>query len=105
MENWNRDFDPHGVAYGANPNGVWIADNLKRCPLCGAVNSAANAECFVCRWHGAFDHEPTSIEQGLNDLVAQSPELEEAIQQSEWIPLSQSERLRAFLRKIFWPMD
>lgn len=105
MQNWSNDFDPRNNLSGTNPAGVWVGENLKRCPLCGAVNAATNSECFVCRWHGEFDHELHSIEQGLHELVARSPELEQAIQESDWIPLSQSERLRAFLRKIFWPTE
>ena|SRR5690349_7551304 len=105
MESWNHDFEQQNGYMDSNPTRLWMADNLKRCPLCGAVNAATNGECFVCRWHGEFEHEPASIEQGINELIAHSPELEQAIRESDWMPQTQTERLRAFLRKIFWPMD
>jgi hypothetical protein len=55
------------------------AESLKCCPLCGAVNARLNGECFVCRWSGAFDHDPARIEQGVSDLLIRCPELAEAI--------------------------
>jgi len=99
--NWDGKFQPQDDS--SKSSGVWIAENLKRCPLCGAVNADTNEECFVCRWHGEFERQPEAIEQGLNELLEHSPELEQAIMESDWIPQSQAERLRAFLRKIFWP--
>lgn len=105
MDNWYSDFEPKSRGIRGNQNAVWIAENLKRCPLCGAVNAALNDECFVCRWHGEFEREPESIEQGINDLIAHSPELDQAIRESDWIPMTQAERVRAFLRKIFWPTE
>jgi hypothetical protein len=103
MESWN--FDTNGEISGRQSNALWMAENLKRCPLCGAVNAATNGECFVCRWHGEFEREPAIIEQGINELIAHSPELDEALNQCDWVPQPQAARLRAFLRKIFWPVD
>lgn len=104
MENWNSNFEFKNEGQN-NANSVWIAENLKCCPLCGAVNAMSNGECFVCGWYGAFEHEPSAIEHGVNELIARSQELDQAIENSDWIPMSQSERIRAFLRKIFWPVD
>jgi hypothetical protein len=74
--------------------GNWFADRLmisresprsmasghiKRCPLCGALNSLRNQECFVCRWHGSFDHDRGSIDAGLSDLLDRCPELADAM--------------------------
>ncbi len=53
--------------------------NLKRCPLCGTVNARLNGECFVCRWHGGFDHDPQSVEDGLIEVLEQCPELIDCI--------------------------
>lgn len=55
------------------------ADNLKCCPLCGGLNAVHNAECFVCRWHGAFDHDPDRIQDSLLDLLDRCPELADAM--------------------------
>ena len=55
------------------------AESLKRCPLCGAVNARTNGECFVCRWAGGFDHNPSHVEEGLNELLTRCPELADAI--------------------------
>ena len=49
--------------------------NLKRCPLCGAVNAHLNHECFACGWYGKFDHDPESVEEGLQMLMDRCPEL------------------------------
>lgn len=48
--------------------------HLKRCPLCNALNSATNEECFVCRWHGDFCHDQKMIEEGLASLLRRCPE-------------------------------
>ncbi|MCA1946550.1 MAG: hypothetical protein LDL56_02865 [Armatimonadetes bacterium] len=55
------------------------AEHLKRCPLCGALNAVRNEECFVCRWHGAFDHDAERIEHSLSELVDRCPELASAM--------------------------
>lgn len=52
------------------------ARNLKRCPLCEALNSSRNNECFVCSWHGVFDHRPESIEEGLIELLLREPKVD-----------------------------
>jgi hypothetical protein len=54
-------------------------DNLKRCPVCHTVNSKLNSECFVCRWHGNFDHDSSSVEEGFIELLEQCPELIDCI--------------------------
>lgn len=51
--------------------------NLKRCPLCSALNARANADCFVCGWHGKFDHDSYRIEESLIKLIYQCPEYDE----------------------------
>jgi len=56
-----------------------VVGNLMRCPLCRTVNTKLNVECFVCRWHGDFDHNPVSVEQGLIEVLEQCPELIDCI--------------------------
>lgn len=53
--------------------------HLKCCPLCDAVNATANGECFVCGWHGAFDHDSEHVEQGVMELIERCPELVDAM--------------------------
>ncbi len=53
----------------------FAAANLKRCPLCGAVNAHQNDECFACGWYGKFDRDPETVEEGLNLLIDRCPEL------------------------------
>lgn len=43
--------------------------NLKRCPLCNALNARVNGSCFVCGWHGTFDHDPFRIEESLIRMI------------------------------------
>lgn len=57
----------------------FAAENLKRCPLCGAVNAKQNAECFLCAWHGEFEYELESVEEGLEELLERCPELAELL--------------------------
>ena len=54
-------------------------ENLMRCPLCQTVNSRLNMECFVCRWHGEFDHDAHSVQEGLLDLLEHCPEIVNSI--------------------------
>ncbi|MBN9504291.1 MAG: hypothetical protein BGO01_03900 [Armatimonadetes bacterium 55-13] len=53
----------------------FAAANLKRCPLCGAVNTQQNHQCFACGWHGKFDQDPAIVQEGLNQLMDRCPEL------------------------------
>lgn len=78
-----------------------VADTLKRCPLCGAVNAMANCECFVCRWHGGFDHDPHRVEKSLGELLTQCPELAEAMSETVVLPLSPWKRFLGFWRRTF----
>ncbi|HWD41165.1 MAG TPA: hypothetical protein VG944_20115 [Fimbriimonas sp.] len=55
------------------------AQNLKCCPLCGAINASRNRECFSCRWSGQFDQSPNSVQLGLDSLIQSCPELAEAL--------------------------
>lgn len=75
MGNWFsiRQSNPHV------PVRTLAAEHLKRCPLCGALNAVPNRECFVCRWHGAFDHDAERIGRSLNELVERCPELASAM--------------------------
>ena len=57
-------------------------DGLKCCPLCDVLNAAQNANCFVCGWHGAFEHDPAVIEASLVALLEKCPELADAMAES-----------------------
>jgi len=70
MKNWTYDYDLR-----AETKRLISSHTLKRCTLCGAVNSIANEECFVCRWRGEFDRDPDEIEIGVNQLLDRCPEL------------------------------
>ncbi|MEZ0326929.1 MAG: hypothetical protein ACAH95_13600 [Fimbriimonas sp.] len=70
--------------------------SLKRCPLCGAVNAVANDECFVCRWHGEFQCDPNSVDEGLGLLLENCPELMDAMMAEPAKPPTIFERVKAF---------
>ena len=53
--------------------------DLKRCPLCGTINSSGNSECVTCCWHGSFESDPETIEEGLYEMMVRCPELAEAL--------------------------
>ena len=76
-------------------------DSLKCCPLCGAVNAAQNGECFVCRWHGRFDHDPERIEHGLVDLLDRCPELIDMMLEAPIPRVSRWDRVRRFFGRLF----
>ncbi len=60
------------------PNTKKLAQtHLKCCPLCNALNSVSNDECFVCTWRGAFSQDPKQIEEGLKHLLRKCPEFRE----------------------------
>jgi hypothetical protein len=40
---------------------AYQAADLKICDLCGALNLAANKECFICRWRGHFERRPEVV--------------------------------------------
>jgi hypothetical protein len=42
-------------AAGSRESGQVGEGALKICDLCGALNLAANSECFSCGWHGRFE--------------------------------------------------
>ncbi len=73
--------------------------SLKRCPLCGAVNAVANDECFVCRWHGEFQSDPVSVDEGLGLLLENCPELVDAMTQQPLQPPTLWQRLRTFFNR------
>lgn len=74
-------------------------DNLKLCPLCGAVNAMANSECFVCTWHGRFEHDAEAIELGLADILGQCPEILETDDQEPREGIMR--RANSIMRRLF----
>lgn len=77
------------------------SDNLKRCPLCGAVNAKQSAECFVCAWRGEFETHPQAIEEGLELLIEQCPELSELLTRRPTAFERLAESFKALTRRIF----
>ena len=77
------------------------SDNLKRCPLCGAVNAKQSAECFVCAWQGEFETHPQAIEEGLDLLIEQCPELSELLTRRPTFWERMGERISAWTRSLF----
>jgi hypothetical protein len=77
---------------------LFASANLKRCPLCGAVNAHQNNTCFSCGWHGRFDRDPETVEEGLNLLIDRCPELANA---TNFAPKQPSfwDRITAFFRR------
>lgn len=49
---------------------------LKICELCGALNLAANPECFVCGWRGHFERETDVIRAAVELAVRRYGRLE-----------------------------
>ncbi len=55
---------------------VYAASDLKLCDLCGALNLNSNRECFVCRWHGRFEHRPDVVSMAMELLERKHGRLE-----------------------------
>lgn len=49
-------------------------EQFKVCTLCGSLNVAENNECFVCRWHGSFDRNPSLIRLRIYEIVRNCPD-------------------------------
>lgn len=81
-------------------HGQFVLKNLKRCPLCRAVNSRVNAECFVCGWSGAFESRPESLEEGLRQMLMQCPELFE-LSTTEPTTMKVRKRVAGLLGRLF----
>lgn len=65
--------------YGSEQELRRLPLDLKRCPLCGTINSAGNNDCVTCGWHGQFESDPETIEEGLYEMMVRCPELAEAL--------------------------
>ena len=51
-------------------------NDLKICELCGWLNLAANAECFVCGWHGRFERDREVVHAAVELAVRRYGRLE-----------------------------
>lgn len=96
MSSWPQNQD-----FGIGTQRKLPVDNLKCCPLCGVLNAVQNAECFVCRWHGGFDHDPSRIEGCLMELLDRCPELADAMSEPEPERPTLMTRLQAWWRGLF----
>lgn len=56
------------------PYGLWVC-HFRVCPLCDALSPVQNDECFVCRWHGAFEENPAVVEMAIRSLLAECPQV------------------------------
>ncbi|MBX7133387.1 MAG: hypothetical protein K1X67_12000 [Fimbriimonadaceae bacterium] len=79
--------------------------NLKSCPVCTALNSKQNHQCFVCGWSGRFDDDPESIERGLSDLIDRCPEIAEILIEGHSRPPSLFNRVRVWFRRFGRKVD
>lgn len=74
--------------------------DLKRCPLCGTINSADNGDCVMCGWHGSFERDPELIEEGLYEMMIRCPDLAEALLESPRKPRPRR-GFRHWVRNLF----
>jgi len=67
------------MAREAGPQGrltTYRDTDLKICELCGWLNLDSNDECFVCGWHGRFEHNPEVIRAAMELAVRRYGRLE-----------------------------
>ena len=50
--------------------------DLKKCALCGAINSQRNNECFACDWAGNFEFNRGAIFDGVLKVLERHPEFQ-----------------------------
>lgn len=85
----------------ATANRRLAATNLKQCPVCDALNSAQNLECFVCSWHGQFSHDPADIEAALIQLLRRCPEFRIPVPAAPTFePTKKVSKWKLLLRKV-----
>ena len=83
-----------------------MVQHLKVCPLCDTINSKLNGECFVCRWHGQFVHDPSRVEEGLVEMLDEYPELLDGILHIPQPKITLVQRVRGWLRTVLRrPLD
>ena len=97
------------MAREAGPQGrinTFRETDLKICELCGWLNLDTNEECFVCGWHGRFEHNPEVVRAAVELAVRRHGRLElqhltdpRTYRQPD--PPTLRTRFRAWLRKVF----
>ena len=60
--------------------------DFKVCGLCGALNPAANAECFVCNWSGMFHTDRETVVAAMRTLEQDHGGLSESLFVQETVP-------------------
>lgn len=55
---------------------VFRESDLKICELCGHLNLESNSECFICGWHGRFEHAPDVVRAAVELAVRRYGRLE-----------------------------
>jgi len=82
-------------------------EDFKVCDLCGALNRAANSECFVCGWYGAFHRDPEVVREAIREFQERYGGLNEVLLAEEILPDEGSgpgwfstlfEKIKLFLR-------
>lgn len=95
----NNPLASHGIGRFEGQR-RFAAENLKRCPLCGAVNARQNKECFLCSWSGKFEYELEAVEEGLEELLERCPELADLLLEPPTFLTRVRESLAGFWRRI-----
>jgi len=81
-----------------------VGKMLKVCPVCDALNSADQEECFICSWHNAFDHDESRVNEALDELILRCPSFGDV---TEPRPLPVRDRLKLMMLRIrgYRPID
>lgn len=62
---------------------------LKRCPLCGVLNTHSENVCVCCGWRGVFECSAESVREALFELYAQPDD--EELDLATWQALFENE--------------
>lgn len=60
--------------------------DFKVCDLCGALNRAANNECFICGWNGYFHQDEKVVRNAMREFADRYGGVNEAIIAEELLP-------------------
>lgn len=79
--------------------------DLKICELCGWLNLDSNPECFVCGWHGRFEHNSDQIRAAVEFNVRRYGRLElhhltDPRTYRRPVPLTLLGRIRSWLNRL-----
>ena len=74
---------------------------LKRCPLCGTLNTTSKDDCSCCGWRGLFQNDAESVRDALQRIYEDAQPQVSNEQNKVWDILRRN--LPSGLLRVLWP--